>query len=55
MKRITAIYVRVSSREQALQGYSLDAQELKCRQYADLMGYDTENLVLYNLIGYEAQ
>lgn len=55
MKRITAIYVRVSSREQALQGYSLDAQELKCRQYADLMGYDTENLVLYKDDGFSAK
>lgn len=55
MSLLTALYVRVSSREQALQGYSLDAQELKCRQYAELIGLDPQTLVVYKDDGYSAK
>jgi site-specific DNA recombinase len=35
-----AIYCRVSTDEQRKKNLSLDAQEAKCRQYAEDMGYD---------------
>jgi site-specific DNA recombinase len=36
------IYCRVSSTKQKLEGSGLDSQEHRCRQYADLKGYDVE-------------
>lgn len=42
-----AIYVRVSSRENAMNGYGLDAQETKCRQYIDLYDLDADSIVLF--------
>lgn len=42
-----AIYVRVSSRENAINGYGLDAQETKCRQYIDLYDLDADSIVLF--------
>lgn len=38
MKR-AAIYIRVSTEEQAEEGYSLAAQERACRMYADVQGW----------------
>lgn len=36
---LVAIYIRVSTREQAIEGYSLSAQENMLRAYCDKMGY----------------
>ena len=36
------IYCRVSSTKQKLEGSGLESQEHRCRQYADLKGYDVE-------------
>jgi len=36
----TAIYLRVSTTEQALEGYGLDAQRTKCRAMAEVKGWD---------------
>jgi len=36
----TAIYIRVSTEEQAKEGYSLGAQESALKDYAGMMGYD---------------
>ncbi len=38
-------YIRVSTQEQASEGYSLAAQEAKIRQYADLYGLDLVDVV----------
>lgn len=38
-------YVRVSTQEQASEGYSLAAQEAKIRQYADLYGLDLVGVI----------
>lgn len=43
-KTTAAIYIRVSTAEQALKGYSLSAQEEKLRRYADYKGYEIENV-----------
>lgn len=47
MDKKIAIYVRVSSRDQAINGFGLDAQEAKCRQYLDLYDKDPNSIVLY--------
>ncbi|MAG10966.1 hypothetical protein CMI44_01500 [Candidatus Pacearchaeota archaeon] len=39
-KPLVAIYVRVSTQEQASQGYSLDAQQEALENYAKALGYD---------------
>ena len=39
-KPLVAIYVRVSTMEQATQGYSLDAQQDSLQNYAKALGYD---------------
>jgi len=39
-KPLAAIYVRVSTQDQALHGFSLDAQEDTLQNYAKVMGYD---------------
>jgi DNA invertase Pin-like site-specific DNA recombinase len=36
------IYCRVSSQKQATEGSGLESQEQRCREYADLKGYQTE-------------
>ena len=36
------IYCRVSSTKQKIEGSGLESQEHRCRQYADLKGYDVE-------------
>jgi site-specific DNA recombinase len=36
------IYCRVSSHKQATEGHGLDSQELRCRQYAEGLGYEVE-------------
>ena len=46
-QRKIAIYVRVSSRENAMNGYGLDAQETKCRQYVDLYDLNKDSIVLF--------
>ena len=35
-----ALYIRVSTQEQALEGYSLDAQQSKLEKYAEYQGYN---------------
>ena len=35
-----ALYIRVSTQEQALEGYSLDAQQGKLEKYAEYQGYN---------------
>lgn len=46
--RITVLYVRVSSREQAMNGYSADGQIRQGKIYAEKMGYvlDTEHIFI---------
>ena len=39
-KPLAAIYIRVSTQEQAQQGFSLDAQQEKLEKYANARGYD---------------
>jgi DNA invertase Pin-like site-specific DNA recombinase len=34
------IYCRVSSEKQVNEGHGLDGQELRCKQYAEVRGYD---------------
>ncbi|MCX5668426.1 MAG: recombinase family protein, partial [Candidatus Omnitrophica bacterium] len=36
------IYARVSTKEQAEQGYSLEAQEIECRRFATANGYEVD-------------
>jgi len=36
------IYCRVSSSKQASEGHGLDSQEMRCRQYAERLGYEVE-------------
>jgi site-specific DNA recombinase len=43
MKR-AAIYIRVSTEEQAEEGYSLAAQERACRMYAEVQGWAVERV-----------
>lgn len=43
MKR-AAIYIRVSTEEQAEEGYSLAAQERACRMYAEVQGWHIEEV-----------
>ncbi|HIY58924.1 MAG TPA: recombinase family protein [Candidatus Tetragenococcus pullicola] len=43
-KKRAVIYVRVSTTEQAVEGYSLDAQEKVGREHADKMGYEVVNV-----------
>lgn len=38
-KRV-AIYIRVSTQEQAIEGHSIEAQEARAREYAERMGYE---------------
>lgn len=38
-KRV-ALYIRVSTQEQALEGHSIQAQEQNGRQFAERMGYE---------------
>lgn len=38
-KRV-AIYIRVSTQEQAVEGHSIEAQEARAREYAERMGYE---------------
>lgn len=56
MKKITAIYTRVSSNEQATEGYGLDSQEEQCRAYANLvLRINQENIELFVDDGYSAK
>lgn len=56
MNKITAIYTRVSSNEQAAEGYGLDSQEEKCRAYASIvLGVKEEDIKLYVDDGYSAK
>ena len=42
--KIAAIYIRVSSQDQFLEGYSLDAQERVLREYCDQKNYDVHGI-----------
>lgn len=50
-----AVYLRVSSRDQAIHGYGLDAQEKKCMQYVALEDYDPDQIRIYKDDGYSAK
>lgn len=51
-----AIYVRVSSREQAINGFGLDVQEEKCRNYIHLFHEkEEEKILIYKDDGYSAK
>ena len=50
-----AIYLRVSTRDQSVHGYGLDAQETKCRQYLQLYEYGGEDTKIYKDDGYSAK
>ena len=39
-KRIAGIYTRVSTEDQAREGFSMGEQEEKLKQYCDFKGYD---------------
>ena len=39
MKRIIAMYLRVSTLDQARNGYGLGDQEVQCKKYIDLYYY----------------
>ena len=53
-KRI-AIYVRVSTREQAGSGFGLDTQIEKCKEYSKLYEFDEKKFELYEDGGYSAK
>ncbi|MCF0105919.1 MAG: recombinase family protein [Holdemanella sp.] len=53
-KQFTICYCRVSTREQADEGYGLDAQESKCREYIKLYGYE-EEVKIYRDEGFSAK
>lgn len=53
-KRI-AIYVRVSTREQAESGFGLDTQIEKCKEYSKLYEFDEKKFELYEDGGYSAK
>lgn len=56
MNKITAIYTRVSSNEQAAEGYGLDSQEEQCRAYANLvLRIHQEDIKLFVDDGYSAK
>jgi len=44
MSRLALIYARVSSERQATEGHGLDAQEHRCRAYAESKGYEVEKV-----------
>lgn len=46
------IYVRVSSEDQAVRGYSLSAQEEDCRRRAAQLGYSDEQVVIFRDEGF---
>ncbi len=50
-----AIYCRVSSKDQAMHGYGLDAQKEKCLQFLQLYEYDKNEYELYVDDGYSAK
>lgn len=53
--KFTAIYLRVSSRERALEGYGLEAQREKCDKWIDLYNIDSKNVRYYVDDGYSAK
>ncbi len=44
MSQLALIYARVSSERQATEGHGLDAQEHRCRAYAETKGYEIEKV-----------
>ncbi|MBM6830957.1 recombinase family protein [Faecalicoccus acidiformans] len=52
MERIVAIYLRVSTDEQARNGYGLGDQEEQCKKYLDLYYPDEQNVIIYKDDGY---
>ena len=44
-KRV-ALYIRVSTQEQAVEGHSIEAQEARAREYAERMDYEITNVYI---------
>ncbi len=55
MDKKIAIYVRVSTREQAESGFGLDTQIEKCKEYSRLYEFDENKFELYEDGGYSAK
>ena len=43
---MTGIYIRVSTQEQAVSGYSIDEQEARARAYCLAMGWDVADVYI---------
>lgn len=54
MKRIIAMYLRVSTLDQARNGYGLGDQEVQCKKYIDLY-YPDDEVEIYKDDGYSAK
>lgn len=54
MKRIIAMYLRVSTLDQARNGYGLGDQEVQCKKYIDLY-YPSDEIEIYKDDGYSAK
>lgn len=54
MKRIIAMYLRVSTLDQARNGYGLGDQEVQCKKYIDLY-YSDDEVEIYKDDGYSAK
>lgn len=44
-KRV-ALYIRVSTQEQAVEGHSIEAQDAKAREYAERIDYEITNVYI---------
>lgn len=55
MKRKIAIYLRVSTLDQARNGYGLGDQEIQCKKYLDLYYPNETNIEVYKDDGYSAK
>lgn len=54
-QRKIAVYIRVSSRDQAINGYGLDAQLEKCMSYLKIFDYPTELVQIFSDEGQSAK
>lgn len=54
MERYVAIYLRVSTEDQAKNGYGLGDQEVQCRKYIDLY-YPEKEIIIYKDDGYSGK
>ena len=43
-KQLCAIYIRISTEEQAKHGYSIDSQKEVCASFAQTMGYKVSKI-----------